>query len=127
MKSFYWTKIGVLIAALLVAFGAFGAHALKSSISSEMLLVYETGIRYAWYHAFGLFLCDYLYANRVQHPIIIWCARLFFAGIMVFSGSLMILSVSGVRWLGMITPLGGTAWILAWMGLAYALFRTSGK
>ncbi len=127
MKSFYWTRIGVLIAALLVALGAFGAHALKSSISSEMLLVYETGIRYAWYHTFGLFLCDYLYANRVQHPIIIWSARLFFAGIIVFSGSLIILSVSGVRWLGMITPLGGAAWIFAWMGLAFALFRSAEK
>jgi uncharacterized membrane protein YgdD (TMEM256/DUF423 family) len=127
MKSFYWTRIGALIAALLVALGAFGAHALKSSISPEMLLVFETGIRYAWYHTIGLFLCDYLYANRVQHPIIIWCGRLFLVGIVLFSGSLIMLSVSGVRWLGIITPLGGTAWILSWMGLAYALFRFAEK
>ena len=105
-----------------VAFGAFGAHALKSTLSPEMLETFEVGVRYQMYHSLGLLAAAWA-ASQWQNPLTTasgWC---FFAGILIFSGSLYILSLTGIRWLGAITPIGGLAFIVGWGCLTVAAMR----
>jgi len=100
---------------LAVAFGAFGAHGLKAILSVEMLAVYKTAVTYQMWHALGLGLLALL---RHQHPdarLLAYAGWLMFAGIILFSGSLYALSLSGLKWLGMITPLGGVCFLIAWL------------
>lgn len=121
MKSIPWSAIAALLSATLVAAGAFGAHALKAKLSPEMLSVFETGIRYAWYHVLGLFICDFLIFIGLPTSLLDRVAGLLLIGLFLFSGSLVTLSLTEIKWLGMIAPLGGTAWIIAWLYLAYIL------
>lgn len=106
--------------ALWVGAGAFGAHALKNTLTPEYLQTYETALRYAWYHTAALFLCDYFSRQGLplKGPV-----RLFFLGIILFSGSLFVLVLTGFRMAGIITPLGGVAWIGGWIWLAISLWR----
>ncbi len=97
-----------------VILGAFGAHALKGVITPEMLDVYKTGIQYHFYHTFALLAVGIL-MNFNRSRVLKWSAYLFITGLVLFSGSLYILAMSGIKALGMITPLGGTAWIAAWI------------
>ena len=110
------------MAALAVMAGAFGAHGLKSQISPEMLVVYETGARYHLAHALGL-LAVGLAADRHPSAILDMGGWLLVAGIVLFSGSLYALAITGNPALGMITPLGGTAWIIGWIVLGVATQR----
>lgn len=105
-----------------VALGAFAAHALKNKISTDLLLVFETGVRYQVYHALGLFVVGFLSEKNLS-PLMAWAGGSFTVGILVFSGSLYILSLTGVRWWGAITPLGGVAFLLGW---AFLLFGAKG-
>ena len=107
-----------------MALGAFGAHALKGSVSPELLNACETGARYQMYHAFALCAAAWGWAR--------WHARtfgvagaLFVAGIVLFSGSLYLLAVTGAKWLGMITPLGGLALLGGWLCLGLGAYRAS--
>jgi uncharacterized membrane protein YgdD (TMEM256/DUF423 family) len=108
-----------------VALGAFGAHALKARLSPDMLTVFETGVRYHFYHALALFAVAWL---SKSHPDAwtTFAGGAFTFGILVFSGSLYVLSVSGVRGWGAITPIGGVAFLLGWLALAVAAFRVTG-
>jgi uncharacterized membrane protein YgdD (TMEM256/DUF423 family) len=117
-----WTGIGAALAALGVMLGAFGAHALKARIPAEMLAIFETGNRYHMYHALGLILVGLVASRSPSTPTNIAGGALT-AGILLFSGSLYALSISGVRWLGAITPLGGLAFILGWSALAWGALR----
>jgi uncharacterized membrane protein YgdD (TMEM256/DUF423 family) len=110
-----WISLGALNAFLSVAAGAFGAHALKQRLTPEMLAVFETGARYQMYHALGLILIGLLAANGRPSELPGW---LMLAGIILFSGSLYALALSGVRVLGAITPLGGLCFLAAWAALA---------
>ncbi len=121
MKS-AWFAVGALAGALGVALGAFGAHGLKSRVSAELLAVFETGVRYQMYHALAL-LAVGLAAARGTSPWISAAGWLFVLGIVVFSGSLYVLTFSGARWLGAITPLGGLLFILGWLTLAVGAWR----
>lgn len=96
-----------------VALGAFGAHALKDRLTPEMKLVFETGVRYQAYHALALFVVAWLASQSTSRavPAAGWC---FVGGIALFSGSLYALSLTGVRWLGAITPLGGLLFLVGW-------------
>ncbi len=121
MKS--WIIFGALLAALAVLLlGAFGAHGLKGKISPEDLTIFETGVRYHMYHALGLILLSvlglYYYPEMIQLP-----AMLLSVGILLFSGSLYILVLTGLRWMGAITPIGGVAFIAGWLLLAYRMFK----
>ena len=100
-----------------VAAGAFGAHALRARLSPELLAVFETGARYQTYHALGLIAAAWA-AARWPGPFPQWAGWLFAAGTVLFSGSLYALALSGVRWLGAITPLGGVAFLAGWICLA---------
>ncbi len=111
--------IGSLAGALGVGLGAFGAHGLRGRLSPEMLAVFETGVRYEMYHALALLLVAAL-MSRIDGWLIHAAGWSFTIGIVLFSGSLYLLALTGVRILGAITPLGGVAFILGWAFLAFA-------
>ena len=114
--------LGALSASLAVAAGAFGAHALKARLAPDLLAVFEVGVRYQMYHALGLLACAWA-ASRFPGALVPAAGWLFVAGTLVFSGSLYVLSLTGVRWLGAVTPLGGVAFIAGWLCLAAAALR----
>ena len=114
--------LGALSAFLAVTAGAFGAHALKSRLAPDMLAVFEVAVRYQMYHAFALIVCAWA-ATKWPGPLVNASGWLFAIGTIVFSGSLYALSLSGVRWLGAITPLGGLAFLAGWICLAAAALR----
>ena len=115
--------MGSASAFVAVAAGAFGAHALKSRVSSEMLAVFEVGVRYQMYHALALLACAWA-AGRWPGALTTAAGWLFVAGTLVFSGSLYALSLTGLRGLGAITPLGGVALLAGWACLAAAALRS---
>ena len=124
--------VGAICALLAVVFGAMGAHALKSHISIDMLTVFETGVRYQMYHGLALLLTGILMRmNYITESVkdlpaqdfkaYRMAARLFLIGIVLFSGSLYALALTGIKILGAITPLGGLAFIAAWCYLILAI------
>ena len=105
--------LGAFSALIGVAMGAFGAHGLKTVISPELLTVYQTGVTYQMWHALGL-----IGIALIQQPgsrLLHWAGWLMFAGIMLFSGSLYLLALLNLKWLGMITPFGGICFLTAWL------------
>ena len=117
--------LGGLNAALVVLLGAFGAHALKARLSAEMLAVYQTGVHYHLFHALGLIAVGLVATQIPASAYLKWSGWLMLAGIILFSGSLYVLSVSGLRWLGMITPFGGVAFIAAWIVFVIAIAKSA--
>ena len=107
--------LGSLNAMLAVILGAFGAHGLKSRLTEEMLAVYQTGVQYHFYHSLGLILIGVIAWQMPGSIWLKWSAWIMLAGIILFSGSLYTLALTNLRWLGMITPIGGTAFIIAWL------------
>jgi len=108
---------------LAVAFGAFGAHGLKAILTPEMLAIYKTAVTYQMWHALALGLIALL-INKQASRLLHYAGWLMFAGILLFSGSLYALSLSGLKWLGMITPLGGVCFLAAWLLLIIFSFQT---
>lgn len=111
-----------LLMALAVAIGAFGAHGLKSHLSDEMMQTYKTGVEYHFYHALGLLLVGVL-SLSMPSGLLNWSAVLLAAGIILFSGSLYVLAVTGIKWLGAITPFGGLSFIVGWVLLFVAVWK----
>lgn len=118
-----WVALGAVNALLAVALGAFGAHGLKQHLSPEMLTIYKTGVDYHMWHALGLILIGALGAHLPGNVLLAWAGAIMVVGILLFSGSLYILSVTGIRWLGAITPFGGAAFIVAWALVLIAMGR----
>lgn len=114
--------LGCVSGFLAVGLGAFGAHALKSRLSPDLLATFEVGVRYQMYHAFALLAVGWA-ATRWPGSAVNASGWLFVAGTVVFSGSLYILSLTGVRWLGAITPIGGAAFLAGWLCLAWAAWK----
>lgn len=114
---------GSILAGLGVAFGAFGAHGLKAAVSPEMLAVFETGVRYQMYHGLGLLALAWA-IGRWPERRLETAAWLMLGGTVVFSGSLYILVLSGVRWFGAITPIGGVALIAGWGLVAWRVGKS---
>ncbi|HEY0601575.1 MAG TPA: DUF423 domain-containing protein [Herpetosiphonaceae bacterium] len=114
--------IGALSALIGVAAGAFGAHGLRERLSADLLATFETGARYQMYHAFALIAVAWAY-TRWPGSLLTTSGWLFVLGTLLFSGSLYLLSLSGIRWLGAITPLGGLAFLGGWLLLALAAWR----
>lgn len=110
---------GAIAGFIAVAFGAFGAHGLRGRLTPDMLAVFETGVRYHMYHALALLLTAAL-APQAPGKAIAAAGWLFVAGIVLFSGSLYVLAVTGVTALGAITPIGGVAFLAGWAALAIA-------
>ena len=110
---------GAVFGFLGVAFGAFGAHALRARLSPDMLAVFETGVRYQMYHALALLLVAAI-IPRLGGWLVVAAGWLFTAGIVLFSGSLYLLALTGVTVLGAVTPVGGLAFLAGWACLAIA-------
>jgi len=121
MDRFFFAA-GSLLAFLAVAMGAFAAHALKSRLSSDMLAIFEVGVRYHMYHALALLAVAWA-ASRWPESSASMAGWFFLAGIVIFSGSLYALSLSEMRWLGAITPIGGVAFLIGWLVLAWTAWR----
>jgi uncharacterized membrane protein YgdD (TMEM256/DUF423 family) len=115
--------IAALLGGLGVALGAFGAHALSARLTPALLATFETGVRYHFYHALALIGVVVAIGRWPQSNLPVIAGWLFVAGIVVFSGSLYLLALTGVRWLGAITPIGGVAFIAGWLCLAVAAWR----
>jgi uncharacterized membrane protein YgdD (TMEM256/DUF423 family) len=113
--------LGAINAFLCVAFGAFGAHSLKLRLSVDMLAVYQTGVQYHFYHSLGLIVVGLVLLHFPKSKSIILSGWLMLAGIVLFSTSLYALSLTEIRALGAITPLGGIAFLSAWALLAYGV------
>jgi len=122
MKNRNILLAGAAFMALAVLFGAFGAHALKTSLSAEMLAVYKTGVEYQFYHALGLLLIG-LIGFKIDSKWLRWSGILLVAGIILFSGSLYVLSISGIKTLGAITPIGGLSFVAGWICLIFAIWK----
>lgn len=112
--------MGAALAFLAVALGAFGAHALRSRVGPDLLATFETGVRYHMYHALALCACAWAY-DRWASPQLAWAGWLFVAGIALFAGSLYLLTLTGQRWWGAVTPIGGLAFLAGWAAFAWGL------
>ena len=120
MKLFF--TFGAAFAALAVAAGAFGAHALRATLTPEDLATFETAVRYQMYHALGLFAVAWA-STQWESAAVTVAGWAFVVGILIFSGSLYVLVLTGPRWLGAITPIGGVAFIVGWVLLAWTAWR----
>ncbi|WP_334076228.1 MULTISPECIES: DUF423 domain-containing protein [Paenibacillus] len=107
--------LGGIMMFLAVALGAFGAHALKHKLTGDKQKTYQTGVQYHLAHSLGLLLLGILAGEIADPSLIIWAGWLLLAGIVLFSGSLYALSISGIRKLGAITPLGGLCFLAGWL------------
>ena len=112
-----------VLAGLAVALGAFGAHALEERLTPQLLQTFGIGVRYHFYHALGLIAVVYAVGRWPGSNLPVVAGWLFVAGIVIFSGSLYLLALTGVRWLGAITPIGGVAFLVGWACLALAAWR----
>ncbi|MGB8511068.1 MAG: DUF423 domain-containing protein, partial [Pyrinomonadaceae bacterium] len=115
---------GAVSAFVAVALGAFGAHALKSRLEPDMLMTFEVGVRYQMYHALALIAVAWAATRWPGASSVAAAGWLLVAGTILFSGSLYLLSLTGLRWLGAITPLGGLAFLAGWLCLAWACCKS---
>lgn len=107
-----------------VAMGAFGAHGLKTVLTPDMLAVYKTGVDYQMWHALGLALIAIFRQQTPESDLLKWAGWFMFSGILLFSGSLYLLSILNMKWLGIITPIGGVCFLLAWALLAFFAYKS---
>ena len=115
---------GAISGFIAVSLGAFGAHSLKQQLPERLFNVWVTGTEYQFYHSLALILIALLGLHFTRSKLLRWSANSFLAGIILFSGSLYALALTGIGWLGMITPLGGVAFLLGWLALAlFAIFK----
>lgn len=116
-------SLGALNLAMAVMLGAFGAHGLKAKVTAEQLAWWHTGVDYHFYHALGLLVIGTLMAAQPQLALPKGSAWALQIGIIIFSGSLYAMTLGAPRWFGAITPIGGTAFIVGWLWLAYAAWQ----
>jgi len=114
MPSTLFLFLAAIMAMTGVGLGAFGAHGLKTVLTAEMLAVYKTAVDYQMWHALGLGLIGVIQQNSSPSAWLNLAGGLMFAGIILFSGSLYLLAILNIKWLGMITPLGGICFLLSW-------------
>jgi len=119
-KAILLTASAVL--ALAVIMGAFGAHALKARLANDLMQVYRTGVEYHFYHALGLLLLGVL-SIQMPSSLMNWSGFCLTMGIFLFSGSLYGMALTGIKWLGAITPLGGISFIAGWVLLFFAVWK----
>jgi uncharacterized membrane protein YgdD (TMEM256/DUF423 family) len=118
-----FAALGSFSALIGVGMGAFGAHGLKTILTPEMMAIYQTAVNYQMWHALGLIATGLLRQQLPQNSMIYWSGWLMFGGILLFSGSLYLLAILNLPWLGMITPAGGVCFLLAWLLLSISLFK----
>jgi uncharacterized membrane protein YgdD (TMEM256/DUF423 family) len=119
-----WSALASILLAAAVALGAFGAHGLRGRLDSYAMGIYEKAVFYHFIHALGMMVVSLMPASRPISPsTAAWVCAGLLAGIVLFSGSLYLLAITGIRALGMVTPIGGVAFILSWTALSIAFFR----
>jgi len=118
---------GSIIMALAVAFGAFGAHVVRDMLTPERFEVYQTAVEYQFYHGLGLLLAGVISIHIPGSAWLKWSGLMFIGGVLIFSGSLYLLTLSDTGWLGAITPAGGFAFIAGWVFLAIAVTKEKFK
>lgn len=123
----FYLFLGSINAGLSVILGAFGAHALKNYITDELIKTFNTGVEYHFYHSFGLFIIAFAFYLLPDSKLLKWSGRLMLTGILLFSFSLYVLSITGIRGFGIITPFGGIAFVAAWILLAIAIIKSKIK
>lgn len=106
-----------------VSLGAFAAHGLKNMLGADLLATFQTGVQYHMYHSVALLTVGILVLQFPAQTGLRIAGYLFLAGILIFSGSLYVLALSGIRWLGAITPIGGVAFLGGWAMLAWSMLR----
>ena len=118
---------GAVNALLSVAFGAFGAHMLEGRVAEKYLDTWQTAVQYQMFHSIGLMVVAILMSSTLLGPLgsLSWAGYLMLAGIVIFSGSLYVLSLTGISVLGAITPIGGVAFIAGWIMLIIAVVKAS--
>lgn len=125
-----YLKTAALLGALSVAMGAFAAHKLKEIVDPDAVNIFETGVRYQFYHVFALIAVGILYSN-FKKSVVKWSGIFFIAGIILFSGSLYALTyvhasnLTGMKWIGPVTPLGGLCFIIGWILLFAGILQDS--
>jgi uncharacterized membrane protein YgdD (TMEM256/DUF423 family) len=112
--------IGALAGLLAVMLGAFGAHALRGQIDENLLVTFNTGAQYQMYHALALLMVGVLVQLFPGHKLLNWSGLFFVAGMLLFSGSLYALALTEIKWFGPVTPVGGLAFMVGWLLLAFA-------
>jgi uncharacterized membrane protein YgdD (TMEM256/DUF423 family) len=112
-----------ILLALAVGFGAFGAHIIQDMVTAERFAVYQTGVQYHFYHALGLMIIGLAALHMTQNKLLKWSGYSMILGIIIFSGSLYLLTLTDTGWLGAITPVGGIAFISGWILFALAIIR----
>ncbi len=121
------SRLALLLAAaslfVAVAAGAFGAHALRSRLAPDLMTIYQTAVQYHFWHALGLLAVGILLLHRPDSGALGVAAWLLVAGMVLFSGSLYALALTGIRGLGAVTPVGGLAFLAAWLAVAWAAWR----
>jgi uncharacterized membrane protein YgdD (TMEM256/DUF423 family) len=123
MTGKLFLSLGSLGGLLAVAFGAFGAHALRGRLDDYATGVFETAVQYQFFHSLALLAVGLLALNQPATTLMRSSGWLFLTGIVIFSGSLYLLSLTGMRWLGAVTPIGGLAFIAGWACLAAAAWQ----
>jgi uncharacterized membrane protein YgdD (TMEM256/DUF423 family) len=119
-----WRSVGAVLMAVAVGLGAFGAHGLRGSLDEYSMNVYERGVFYHFIHALGILVVSAGLLPAARAKVV---NALFAVGIVFFSGSLYVLAISGQRWLGAVTPIGGVAFIAAWVMLAWQAAQVDGE
>lgn len=122
MQRNYFLIIGAILGGLAVILGAFGAHGLEKVLEPALLERYHTGVTYHFYHALALLISALLWEKRPSQALK-WSGLCFIIGIFLFSGSLYLYAVTAIKGFGMITPIGGTAFIMGWFGLAWHAWK----
>ena len=119
-----FVKTGAFLCALSVIFGAFGAHGIKDKVSPDLFQVYQTGSQYFFSHSIAIILYG-LFCHSIKKETKTWPAILFMVGILLFTGSLYLIALTEIRAFGIITPLGGLSFILAWIGFGIQAQKAS--
>ena len=119
-----WSAMGAILLALAVILGAFGAHGLRGRLDAYLMSLYEKAVFYHFIHALGLLVVSIMpKTGALSASTAQWVCGLLLAGILIFSGSLYLLALTGLRVLGAVTPVGGVSFIAAWVALAWCLLR----
>ena len=124
MKLNHWVSLAALGAGLAVGLGAFAAHGLKTVLSDYQLAIFKTGVNYQMWHSLALLgLCAL--SSRISTRLFSWVAWAWLVGMIGFSGSLYLLALTDMHWLGPVTPVGGVSFLIGWGGLAVGTWRTN--
>ncbi len=118
-----YAATGAFVMLIVVVLGAFGAHILEPQIGEKAVGTYETGVHYHMIHGIAILLASFASGLGAEQNRLLWANRLFLLGIILFSGSLYMLAITGWKWFGPITPLGGVSFIAGWLMFALALLK----